>query len=226
MRQIPKVAMIDDGVHLSNTDWIDNYSQYKARNGMVMSDPAKYSSYNHGTICANIMQKFLSVRIELISINIKDTATCGNVEDMDAAICWCAKNGIQLINLSCGTTNLHDGRRLRRNIKFFSKNHGIIVAAQSNRNVKTYPAKYSETIGVSCIDSCCDKEVRVLKRNYLGIDVQISGNHSIVIGGKSMVTPSCNSFATPAITGICANLLFDGSNEKKEMMRKIEKIRF
>lgn len=72
-----------------------------------------------------------------------------------------------------------------------------IVAATSNSGYESYPASFSNIIGVATHSSFFSDS---LKRLFLGINILGESEHTLRLYGVASVTQKCNSYAAPFVT--------------------------
>lgn len=202
---IVKIAVIDNGIddtqlyfELEDKVYIDSASKcvtdYK-----IMKD----TIFLHGTVCAYIIKNNVE-NFKLYSVRILDENGKGLINSISPALEWCFQNGIRLVNLSLGTTHFHDKNKIREIVNRYAYKGMIIVAATSNSGYTTYPASFSNVISVEvgeefCFAECAQKEK--------GIDFSAPVNQEHFLGKTSIGTPRSNSYATPYVTAMIANIL-------------------
>lgn len=201
-----KIAIIDNGVNskiikstVENKIVIDKNNNYK-------DDDIKINNtdFQHGTICALVIEKYYPESI-LASIRVLDKDGKGVIERLVPAFNWCYMNGVIIINLSLGTTNFKDCDKLNKLINKYTYMGLIIIAATSNNGFRTYPACFSNVIGVSTWDNnskCNDKYI------HLGIDIIAPSEHRITMYGVEFNTPLSNSYAAPYVSALVAKKMF------------------
>jgi len=201
------VAVVDDGISngLFGTNKIahsieitsDLIIQYVDKSNIVRGNTS------HGTICAAIIKKYYPEAI-LNSIKVLNHKShkCKK-EQLIKAIEWCIYNDVQVINLSIGTINYRDFEPIREIIDKAYNKGLIIVAACNNKDIFTYPASYTNTIGVKCCKIDTLKEGEHIFNLYPidGIEVTSCSEHRLLKNNlKSKITSKCNSYAAPMIT--------------------------
>lgn len=201
------VAVVDDGISngLFGTNKIEHsieitsdlIIQYIDKSNMVRGN------ISHGTICAAIIKKYYPEAI-LTSIKVLNNKShkCKK-EQLIKAVEWCIHNDVQVINLSIGTINYRDFEPIREIIDKAYKRGLIIVAACNNKDIFTYPASYTNTIGVKCCKINSLKEGEHIFNLYPidGIEVTSCSEHRLLKNNlKSKITSKCNSYAAPMIT--------------------------
>ena len=190
-------AIIDDGVNLEIPAIVQNIEI--DRLGIVKNrTPAL--AFNHATICFKIIQNYAHTLFDAVSIKILDDHTHrANKDALIAAFRWCMENDIQLIHMSIGTTEPHDGEAIREMIGRLVEHGIVIVAANSNKGVQTYPAYDSRVIGVECDDSLEGDQFVYTPNALTGIMFRASARHRLKESKFGITSPS-NSFAAPLIT--------------------------
>lgn len=190
-------AIIDDGVNLAVPAIVQNIEI--DRLGIVKNrTPAL--KVNHATLCFKIIQKYANTLFDAVSIKILDDDTRrANKDALIAAFNWCMENDIQLIHMSIGTTEPRDGEAIREMIGRLAERGIVIVAANSNKGVQTYPAYDKHVIGVECDDMLKDGQFLYTPNTLTGITFRASARHQLKESGFS-TTPVSNSYAAPLIT--------------------------
>lgn len=171
------------------------------QNGQI--NVAKSENLSHGTLCAKIIKKYDSNAV-LICMQVLEADDSGSISELEKALDWCFHEGIYLVNMSLGTVNPFNRPRLLSIINYYANRGMIIVAATSNKGLLTYPASFSNVIGVASNEVM---EHRQLDSISLGIDIQENAEHVILVGDNSITTPKSNSFATPYVSSIVARII-------------------
>lgn len=83
------------------------------------------------------------------SVQILDENGQGGINKLRQAFEWCLEEKIDIVNLSLGTTNFRDKEVLQQIVNDYVRKGLIIIAAFSNEYVTTYPAFFSNVIGVA-----------------------------------------------------------------------------
>ena len=134
-------------------------------------------------------------------------------------------NNIKLVNLSLGTIDFRDYEEVRKAVNYVARKGVIIVAVCNNGNIFTQPASLSNVIGVKC-----DIEGKLQEGQYRyncypldGIEITACAVHFLVkYDGGEKTTAPCNSFATPMITAIVYNILYQNpAMSFQEIKRKL-----
>lgn len=204
-----KIAIIDNGINelllakkLEKCVTVDE-------KGICIADTKKIDQqqFQHGTNCALIIEKYCP-DCALSSIRILDENGKGGVTSFQPALDWCYKNHILLVNLSLGTIDFRDCDKLRCLINEYVAKGMIIIAATANSGFVSYPASFTNVIGVATTDSPLD-----YCKDYMqmGIDTVVPSVHAIEVYDVEMITSLSNSYAAPYISALIANKLNEDS---------------
>lgn len=201
-----RIAIIDNGI---NRDLIckekiqaqvvidENNRCIEDKNEIQITD------FQHGTFCALIVEKYNSHCI-LDSVRILDKTGKGGIEKIEPALEWCYQNNIRVVNLSFGTTNFNECEKLKKLVNKYAYHGMIIVAATANSGFVSYPASFTNVIGVATIDSPLN-----YARNYMqmGIDTVVPSEHMVKMFDEEIKTSLSNSYAAPYVCALIANRL-------------------
>lgn len=216
------VAMIDDGIYERNN--FNIIKNIEINSDLMIKDinPSQLKDSIHGTTCAEIVKRYypniLFINIKIINNRLKQCS----VEQLVEAIKWCIENKVKVINISLGTIDYRDCKKLSYIINRAYKKGIIIIAAYSNKNVFTYPASFSNVIGVKCTDKINLKEGEYIFNLYPidGIDITACSMHTLIDSkGDIIVTRKCNSFATPMITAKVCQIVEENNEITLEEIR-------
>jgi subtilisin family serine protease len=203
-----KVAIVDSGIDASHPAVAGDVNAYVAislTGEEIMYDTAPHDdAVGHGTACAAIVRQ-LAPDCELVSVKVLGPRLGGRGAVFTAGIRWALQHGVDVCNLSLGTSKadlfgpLHDlaDEAYFRNI--------ILVAAANNLPVPTYPALYASVISVAACDGD-DPDVFFynpeppVEFGAPGINIRVAWR------GGSWLSATGNSFAAPHITGQVARL--------------------
>lgn len=206
------VAIIDDGV---SKHIIKNllFSIQVDDSGLINIYTGYTDKLSHGSICATIIQKY-APDAQIGSIKILDSETKrGDCIKLERAINWCIKNNdIKIIHLSLGTVSVYDYISLLKTINKAYMHGIIIISACKNGSLTSYPASFSNVIGVQCDSTLKNDTYYARNPNYHGIDFSASSSHEIkalMATPYQGATPICNSYATPVITAKVYSILAD-----------------
>lgn len=208
-----RVAVIDTGIHLTHPDLAANVKGgiNTIYSWKTADDDNGHGSHVAGTIAAvNNSVGVIGVghEIDLYAVKVLNKNGSGYVSDIIEGIQWSINNGINVINMSLGTTSdvqaFHDA-------VIAAKNGGIVVVSAAGNsgqgdNTVIYPAKYEESIAVSATNSS-DGQPSWSSRGP-EVDLAAPGNsiYSTYKNG-TYATLSGTSMATPHVAGAAAMVL-------------------
>lgn len=201
-----RIAIIDNGI---NRDLI---CKEKIQSQIVIDDnnmciedrdELQVTDFQHGTFCALIVEKYNSHCI-LNSVRILDKNGKGGIEKIEPALEWCYQNNIRVVNLSFGTTNFNDCEKLKKLVNKYVHNGMIIVAATANSGFVSYPASFTNVIGVATTGSPLNYSKDYMQ---MGIDTVVPSEHMVKIFDEEIRTSLSNSYAAPYVCALIANRL-------------------
>jgi subtilisin family serine protease len=204
-----KVAVIDSGIEESHPavgGRVEGYASVaEMATGVQISTEPHEDAYGHGTACAGIIRS-LAPECELYSVQVLGAGLTGRGAQFAAGLRWAIENGMDVCNLSLGTTNkgffgvLHElaDQACFRNV--------ILVTAANNMPIPSFPSTYASVISVAAHEGqdpelfYCNPRPPV-EFGAPGIDVRVAWR------GGGWITATGNSFAAPHITGLVARIL-------------------
>ena len=204
-----RVAVIDSGIDASHPAIEGRVSGYVAiteANGELIYDESPHDdSCGHGTACAGVIRS-IAPDCELYSIKVLGSAMTGRGAVFAAGLRWAIEHGMQVCNLSLGTTNrdLLVAFHEIADVAYFRRI--ILVTAANNMPVPSYPSIFASVMSVAAHDI---RDPNIFFYNpeppvefgALGIDVRVAWQNN------DWITATGNSFAAPHITGFVARLL-------------------
>ena len=218
------VAIIDSGIDMDHPDLIANLQggiNFTPKGAAWNpADPTKWDDDNgHGTHVAGIVAAVdndigvigVAPEAHLWAVKVLDRKGGGYVSDVIAGIKWSKDNGMQVINMSLGTSSdiqsLHDAVDAAYDAGI------VIVAAAGNSgdgdgttNEIIYPAKYSSVIAVAATRSDDSTPYWSSEGEEVEIAAPGASIRSTVKGG-AYSTKSGTSMASPHTAGTVALLL-------------------
>ena len=212
-----RLAIVDSGIDASHSGVGDVAGGVHIKIGgegevLFLDDYADCAG--HGTACAGIIRK-KAPGAALYSVRIFDESLIADGRALIAAIQWCIDNEMDVVNLSLGTTDVTFKKSLQKVCRKAVDAGVILVAAESNDGLESYPAVFSEVIGVTggtIADLSTPQHAYepdgFYYRKEQRIECVARGDEQRVcwLNGKHIMTGG-NSFAAPHITGIIARLL-------------------
>ena len=146
-----RTAIVDSGIDASHPDVGEISGGVHIQIGEIgeilfLDDHADCAG--HGTACAGIIRK-KAPDAALYSVRIFDASLIANGRVLIAAIQWCIDNEMDVVNLSLGTTDVTFKKALQKVCRKAVDAGVILVAAESNDGLESYPAVFPEVIGVT-----------------------------------------------------------------------------
>ena len=147
-----KVAVIDSGIDASHPRMRGGVAggvclSIDPKGGVVCS-PDFADLSGHGTACAGIIVK-KAPKAELYAVRIFDRSLGTDGRCLVAALRWAIEHGMDVVNLSLGTTDVAFRDELSEVCSEAAEAGAILVAAEHNCGVESYPALLSQVIGVT-----------------------------------------------------------------------------
>ena len=154
-----RVAIIDSGVHVA-------HPHVGAIAGGVAfdEDGRPHDDYvdrlGHGTaVTAAIKEK--APDAELYAVKVFDRTLGTRIGNLIAAIDWAAANGMDVANLSLGTSKAEHGPALREAVDRAAARGLLIVAARDDEGVRWLPGSLPGVVPVQVDPSCPRDQYRV-----------------------------------------------------------------
>ena len=203
-----KVAVIDSGIEASHPA-VGGVSGYIAiaegPDGLAYDTEPHADSYGHGTACAGIIRA-VAPDCELYSVKVLGPNLSGRGSVFAAGLHWTIDHGMQVCNLSLGTTKRDFFATLHELADLAYFRNVMLVTAANNMPVPSFPSVYASVIAVA---SHHEKDPYLFYYNpeppvefgAPGIDVRVAWKDN------GYVTSTGNSYAAPHITGIVAKIL-------------------
>ncbi len=211
-----RVAVIDTGIYSEHADLkgkVDGgYDAFtKSELKSAYQDQNGHGTHVAGTIGAIKDGRGVvgvAPRARLYAVRVLDADGSGSISGIVDGIIWCANNGIQVANMSLGSSM--PSPTLERALRYAKAMGVVVVAAAGNSGGSVgYPAAYPETIAVSASDSS-DKIAEFSSR---GAEVDfIAPGVSIVSSAMDGGFANFNgtSMAAPHVTGLAALAVSQG----------------
>ena len=201
-----RIAIIDNGINreLICKDKIQAQIVIDENNRCIEDkNEIQITDFQHGTFCALIVEKYNSHCI-LNSVRILDRNGKGGIEKIEPALEWCYQHNIRVVNLSFGTTNFNECEKLKKLVNKYAYNGMIIVAATANSGFVSYPASFTNVIGVATIGSPLSYSKDYMQ---MGIDTVVPSEHMVKMFDEEIRTSLSNSYAAPYVCALIANRL-------------------
>jgi subtilisin len=218
-----KVAVIDSGIDADHPAVGGRVGGYVAITdgplGLLLDTESHGDSYGHGTACAGIIRSIAS-GCELYSVKVLGSRLTGRGTTFAAGLQWAIENGMDVANVSMGTTRKNFFGALHNLADRAYFQNTMLITAANNMPVPSFPSLYASVISVASHEGqdpytfYYNPEPPV-EFGAPGIDVRVAWAE----GG--WITATGNSFAAPHITGIVARILGNHPNLTLFQMKTI-----
>ncbi len=199
-----KVAIVDSGIDRSHAmlQHVTAGICFELSVGSVHTSQDYRDTSGHGTAVASIVKK-KAPGTELYAIKIFDQSLIVEQKILLESIRWAIDQNVDIINLSLGTTDAQVKHALLDICQVATKKGIAIVAAEHNSGQESFPAYFSNVIGVKAGD--IKGRYNYLFRAGESIECIAPGTTQRVLwaGGREHIVEG-SSFAAPHITGIIA----------------------
>ncbi len=203
-----KVAVIDTGISTSHPDLVVAGGVNEVNPAKSFNDDNGHGSHVAGIIAAkdnSLGVVGVAPDASLYAVKVLDRNGSGWVSDIIAGLDWSVANGMQVANMSLGTssdvTSFHEAI-----ISAYAAGLTIVAAAGNSgpaSNSVEYPAKYSEVLAISAIDS--SNSIASWSSNGPEVDLAAPGvSIYSTYKGSGYTTLSGTSMAAPHVTGTVA----------------------
>jgi subtilisin len=204
-----KVAVIDSGIDASHPavgDAVRGYvTVHEGTDGPRFELEPHADAFGHGTACAGIIRS-IAPECELYSVKVLGSGLSGRGNVFAAGLQWAIQNGMQVCNLSLGTTRKEFFGLLHElaDMAFFRR--VVLVTAANNLPIPSFPSLYASVISVASHDvpdpyRFYYNPAPPVEFGAPGVNVRVAW----LAGG--WITATGNSFAAPHITGLVAKIL-------------------
>jgi subtilisin len=214
-RKLPpvKVAIVDSGIDATHPQLRGRVVssvrvEAKGRAQHVMKGAVSRNNdvYGHGTAVASIICK-LSPNARLIDVRVLDADNVCTGDTLIAGFRYAVESGARIINMSLAA-NAKYAAPLRDLCEIAYRQNQLVVAARRNMPLtdQGFPAEIATCIGVDI--GRLKSQFDVIFQNNNIIEFMAHGEEVVVAaagGGKTTMTGT--SFATPAVSGLCALLV-------------------
>ena len=228
----PRVAFIDSNINITYINNLIKDGQsvrgvwrISDDKAIPLTDPL-LDTLSHATLCAKIFLDYTLSACDLFFINIwKEEESKANINSLIIALSWCLENKITLINLSLGTTLVSDISVLFSIINILIKKNIIIVAASSNAQKLTFPASFSQVIGVKSLQCKAGEAGFIYHENSIDrIEISCYVKEEVIeFQGNHYPLYAANSLAAPIISAkICNLLMEEGYNSIDKIKMKLK----
>lgn len=211
MKKGIKVAIIDDGVNETMDSVFSKISRcYVEKGRLYQGTVEQIPPLTHGTICAAVIAS-KETDIELFDIRIFKGGSA-DMEDLITALEYCMSCGVQVINLSCGTLNYLEYKKVERTLHKLLRKKIMVVSALSNQGIMSFPASCRGVFGVRTDFGKCLKRGEYGFQKFTGgrLENSIVAHIGTVTIDGSKLDAMANSYAAPVVTGEIIGILKNG----------------
>jgi subtilisin family serine protease len=198
-----RVAVIDTGVEPGHPGLAGAVKEHRN----FTQDESPFDSNGHGTHVAGIIaarhgMKGVAPQVDVISCKVLNNSGFGNIDAVARALEFCIEAKCCIAVMSLGSP-ISTERLALVCEKAYRAGIAMVCAAGNDGGKVSYPAAYTNTIGVGAVD----REGNVCEFSCRGkeIDVAAPGEHitSCWVGG-GYATLSGTSMAAPFVAGVLA----------------------
>ena len=112
----------------------------------------------HGTSCAVLIHRF-APEAHIHAIKIFNRVLEVELDTLELALIYCIEQGFKVVNLSLGITMPNSKRHLQRICQKAIEKNIVIIAANSNNHIISYPAGLKHTIGITSVNGLLPGEI-------------------------------------------------------------------
>lgn len=198
-----KVAILDTGINSKHNQLCDSI----VGGCSVFDNQNRFEDDNgHGSLCASVIKKE-DPKVKFWVIKVLDDNNCTNLPKLERALEMLIDLPIRLIHMSLSVLNTGDLNRLHEICKILKKQGKIMVCSLMNGMQESFPACFSEVIGVQgfILESsqafwfCPEKKISCIADSNPYLHAELEQRY--LLFGKN------NSFAAAKMTGIIASIL-------------------
>lgn len=207
------VAVIDSGVDATHPDLAGRIEaalaveQVEGEFQVVAKPlPDNHDQYGHGTAVASIICN-LAPNARIVDIRVLDARTVGAGDALLAGLRHAVDQKIRILNLSLAAKAAF-AARLRPLCETAYRQNQLVIAARRNMPLTDdgFPAEFSSSIGVD-VGKFMDYFHLKFRPDH-AIEFIAHGEEVVVAAaGGGYTTMTGTSFATPAVSGLCALLV-------------------
>lgn len=202
-----RIAVVDSGVHAAHP----HVGGVRGGVGIGLSGELSddyIDRLGHGTaVAAAIREK--APECDLLAVRVFDRALTTTGQALVAAIEWSALQGVQIVNLSLGTSNQEHASTLAAVVAKAAARGAIVVSAAPHEGAAWLPGGLPGVVAVDVDWDCPRDECRVVSADAAGIRLSASGYPRPIPGVPPERNFSGLSFAVANATGLLA-LLIEG----------------
>jgi len=197
-----RIAVVDSGVHADHPH-VGGISGGVGIGPLGDLRDEHLDRLGHGTaVAAAIREK--APECELLAVRVFDRTLATTGQALVAAIDWSALQGVQIINLSLGTSNQEHAPALAGAVAKAATHGAIVVSAAPQEDAAWLPGGLPGVVAVDVDWDCPRDECRVVSASAGGIRLSASGYPRPIPGVPPERNFSGLSFAVANATGLLA----------------------
>jgi subtilisin family serine protease len=204
-----KVAVIDSGVDGGHPAFAGrlrgHFEVVTGRGGLHCAPAPPSDSIGHGTATAGIIAQ-IAPEAEIYSIKVIGQEAKGTADQLIAGMSFALDQGYDVVNMSLGTTDDRNSRRLGALADRAFHEGRIIVAAANNFGQVAFPANFSSVLGVDMEGFENPETIRYAWGNPIELAARgVYVEAPAMGGGVQLYTGT--SFACPHVSGLLARVV-------------------
>ncbi len=200
-----RVAVVDTGVHVDHPH-VGGISGGIALDGNGDTVGDLVDRLGHGTaVAAAIREKAPDVELLVVKVFDRRLVTTGAA--LVAGIRWAGSQGVHLINLSLGTTNLDHRDALSAAVEEAARHGAVVISAAPQPGAHWFPGALPGVVSVDVDWACPRDECHVTVTDDGAIRLRASGYPRPIPGVPVDQNLSGISFAVANASGYLARLL-------------------
>jgi len=203
-----RVCVLDSGIELGHPlvgTVARSVAVVKEGDEIVVREDEEGDLCGHGTACAGIIHS-IAPECELHSVRVLGAGFTGSGRILLAGLEWAIEQGFDVVNMSLSTTKRESADRLRElaDTAYFKRT--MLIASAHNMPVESFPWRFASVISVGSHEEADPLTFYSNPRPPVeffarGFDLEVAW-----LGGGT-IRSTCNSFATPHISALCALVL-------------------
>lgn len=196
-----RIAVVDSGIHAAHPH-VGGVSSGVAIDGAEHTHSDTSDRLGHGTAVAAAIREKAPDAV-LIPVKVFDRSLATTAEVLAAAIRWSAAQGVALVNLSLGTSEITHRPVLEQAIDDAVRHGSVVVAAAPQNGIVWLPGALSRVVAVEA-DWACARDAFVVTITASGAVVRASGFPRPIPGVETARNFKGASFAVANATGLLA----------------------
>ena len=203
-----KVAVVDSGVsayHPGIGKIQGGVGIVEDQEGRITFNEDFEDALGHGTACAGIIRR-KAPDVALYSVKIFHKTLSASTRVLIEGIRWCVENGVKVVNLSLGTLKKNHLPELEEICRLAQERSVILVAAEHNGGLRSYPAAFPDVISVAGGRIYEKYGLRYREGNPRQF-VARGDKQRLTWIGPEYVFKGATSFAAPHVTALIALVL-------------------